>query len=348
MIQTDVLVIGAGPAGLFQAFQLGLLGLRVQVVDALPEAGGQCVALYPDKPIYDVPGIPVCTGRQLSQQLLEQIRPFVRLGESLHLGVRVDHVVAKTGGGYEVRTHDGQAFSTSAIVVAAGAGAFTPKGLNLPGLDEGTSHLHYHLPAEEAMASWRGEQVLVAGGGDEALEAAEQLIKLPESHRPSRVTLMHRRDVFQAEAELVERIKAYIASGELGWVQGVPQEALITEGRVHGLALVNADGTHTVTFDHLLVRQGMSPKLGPLTDWGMALDRKQVLVNPVTFQSSLDGVYAVGDINTYPGKKRLLVCAFHEATMAAHALQAYLKPDESQLLQYTTTSTLLKQRLGVL
>jgi len=262
--------------------------------------------------------------------------------------VRVDQVTPLPSGGFDVRTHDGMAISARAIVVAAGAGAFTPKGLNLPSLPEGTAHLHYHLPAEEALASWRGEHVLVAGGGDEALEAAELLATLPQQHRPARVTLMHRRDVFQAEADLVERIRGYIAAGDIAWVQGVPQQALVTDDVVHGLELLSPNGPQTVAFDHLLVRQGMSPKLGPLTDWGMALDRKQVLVNPVTFQSSLEGVYAVGDINTYPGKKRLLVCAFHEATMAAHAVSAALAPEASQLLQYTTTSTLLKQRLGVL
>lgn len=347
MTQTDALVIGAGPAGLFQAFQLGLLGLRVHVVDALHEVGGQCVALYPDKPIYDIPGIPVCTGRQLSQQLLEQIRPFVREGESLHLGTRVELMRSHPNGGYEVHTHTGLSFHAASVVVAAGVGAFVPKGLNLPDLHEGTLGLHYHLPPDEARAPWQGQHLLIAGGGDEALEAIESLLQGPAAQHPARITLLHRREQFQADPDLATRIKALIAAGDIGWVQGLPQAARINDDRVVALDVLGPDGARTVEFDHLLVRQGMSPKLGPIADWGMAIDRKQVLVNPVTFLTSLPGVHAIGDINTYPGKKRLLVCAFHEATMAAHAIFAQLKPDEPQQLQYTTTSTMLKHRLGV-
>ncbi|RZL03544.1 MAG: NAD(P)/FAD-dependent oxidoreductase [Rubrivivax sp.] len=356
VIDTDTIVIGAGPVGLFQAFQLGLLGLNTHVIDALPEAGGQCVALYPDKPIYDVPGVPVCTGRELAQLLLKQAAPFLPMDAAsgqianLHLGDQVDSLQPLPEGGFELTTRQGLRFRGRAVFVAAGAGAFVPRTLNVAAL-EGAAHVHHHLPEPLAAspAPWAGQHLVVAGGGEEALSTVVALVNAPAHARPATLTLLHRRDQFQAEPALESQVRDLIAKGTVQLALGVPSGADVdTAGRVKALHILGADGaTQALPLDHLLVRLGLSPKLGPLVDWGLQLDRKQVSVSPHHFQSSVTGIYAVGDINTYPGKKRLLLCGFHEATLAAHHALAQLKPDQPQHLQYTTTSALLHQRLGV-
>jgi len=351
MIETDAVVIGAGPVGLFQVFQLGLLGMRAELIDVLPEAGGQCVALYPDKPIYDVPGIPACTGRELAHLLLTQAAPFLPRdahGHSaqLHLGHQVAQLARDATGRYSLTTDQGRRFSARAVFVAAGAGAFVPRSVNLPGL-AGCVNVHHHLPDAGQPAPWAGAHVVVCGGGDEALSTVVALSADTPDRRPAHITLQHRRDVFQAEPELDAAVRLLIRDGAVSLQTGLP-EALDAEGtRATALRLLGGDGQAiSLSLDHLLIRQGLSPRLGPLTDWGLTLERKQVSVSPATFESNLPGVYAVGDINTYPGKKRLLLCGFHEATLAAHAASAALHPEAPQHLLYTTTSPLLKQRLG--
>lgn len=376
MIHTDALVIGAGPVGLFQAFQLGLLGLRVEVVDALPFAGGQCMALYPDKPIYDVPGVPVCTGRELTRSLLQQAAPFLQPAGSgdaagaaprqhLHLGQLVEGLEATPEGGWQVTTHNGLTFRTQSVLIAAGAGAFLPRSL-MAGLED-AANVHHHLAEDATQAPpWAGQHLVVAGGGDEALSAVLAVAQATDpSHRPARLTLLHRRDVFQADPALESAVRELIAQGRVALEIGLPQTAeqsstnsaelghaprpgQAASMHVTGLQLLGPDGqTRTLPLDHLLVRLGLSPKLGPLSTWGMALERKQVSVSTATFASSLPRVHAVGDINTYPCKKRLLLCGFHEATLAAHALAVELRPDAPSHLLYTTTSPVLHERLGL-
>ncbi|TDP84768.1 thioredoxin reductase (NADPH) [Aquabacterium commune] len=361
MIHTDALVIGAGPVGLFQAFQLGLLGLSVEVVDALPFAGGQCMALYPDKPIYDVPGVPMCTGRELTQSLLKQAAPFLPATEGegphahrhLHLGHLVQGMANAADGAWTVTTDRGLTFQAQSVLIAAGAGAFLPRGLGVAELD-GAPNVHHHLPEDDSVAPpWAGQHLVVAGGGDEALSAVLTIAQTAQpAHRPSRLTLLHRRDVFQADAALETALRELIAQGSVQLEIGLPQSAereSATDGdAVRALNLLGADGqTRSLPLDHLLVRLGLSPKLGPLSTWGMALERKQISVSTASFATSLPRVHAVGDINTYPGKKRLLLCGFHEATLAAHALALALRPDAPSHLLYTTTSPVLHQRLGV-
>ena len=356
VIDTDTLVIGAGPVGLFQVFQLGLLGLNTQVIDALPEAGGQCVALYPDKPIYDVPGVPMCTGRELARLLLEQARPFMPRDQltgriaNLHLNDQVASIAHMPDGGFEVGTKQGLRFRSQAVFVAAGAGAFVPRTLNVPML-EGAANVHYHLPETPAPTSspWAGQRLVIAGGGEEALSAVASLMAAPPDARPATLTLLHRRDQFQAEAALEAQVRAWITQGAVQLAVGLPSDADVDQaGDVTALQILGANGTtQALPLDHLLVRLGLSPKLGALVDWGLQLDRKQVSVAQDCCQSSVPGIYAVGDINTYPGKKRLLLCGFHEATLAAHHALAALKPDQPQHLQYTTTSALLHRRLNV-
>ena len=356
MQHTDALVIGAGPVGLFQAFQLGLLGLKVEVVDALPEAGGQCVALYPDKPIYDVPGVPRCTGRELTDLLLKQAEPFLppqaHTGgrAHLHLGQQVE-TLQPTVDGWQVGTTSGWRLQARAVIVAAGAGAFVPRGLGLPGL-EGASNVSHHVVGDHgddgSPPPWAGRHLVVAGGGEEALSSVLSIAQAEPPHRPARLTLLHRRDAFQAEDATEAAVRTLVKEGRIALVLGVPQDAAVEDNQVRALRLLGPDGQPAeLPLDHLLVRLGMSPRLGPLTQWGMDLERKQVRVDSATFASSLPGVHAVGDINTYPGKKRLLLCGFHEATLAAHAIATALNPEAPPHLLYTTTSPVLHERLGI-
>lgn len=352
MLETDAVVIGAGPVGLFQVFQLGLLGLKAHLIDVLPEVGGQCVALYPDKPIYDVPGVPLCTGRELAQLLLTQARPFLPLDpasgrcEQIHLGQLVSQLQVEADGRFVVDTDQGLRLRARAVFVAAGAGAFVPRTLNLPAL-ESAGNVTYHLD-DVTVASLSGQHVVISGGGDEALGAVLTLTALPADRRPLSLTLLHRRDLFQADPLLDAQVRGLLASQQVRLVVGMPADAVVQDGRVAALSVLGPDSVaREVPLDHLLVRQGMSPKLGPLSQWGLNLERKQVSVSAAAFESSTPGIYAVGDINTYPGKKRLLLCGFHEATLAAHAAAAALNPEAPQHLLYTTTSPLLHQRLGV-
>jgi thioredoxin reductase (NADPH) len=351
MIETDAVVIGAGPVGLFQVFQLGLLGLKAEIIDILPQVGGQCVALYPDKPIYDVPGIPVCTGRELALRLYEQARPFLSSDSpdvaprNLHLGQHVATLTPCAEGGFDIGTDQGLSIHCKVVFVAAGAGAFVPRSLGLAGLDQ-AGNVSFHI---ESDPSWSGKHLVIAGGGDEALSVAIDLVEnAPSATQPARISLLHRRDQFQAEADLDRHVRQLIAQGRVEWVVGMPTHADVQSGRLHALKVLGPDASErTLALDHLLIRQGMSPKLGPISSWGLALERKQVTVSPDSCQSSVAGIYAVGDINAYPGKKRLLLCGFHEATMAAYHAAHQLHPDAPQHVLYTTTSPLLHERLGV-
>jgi thioredoxin reductase (NADPH) len=342
-IETDALIIGAGPVGLFQAFELGLLGISSHIVDALPYAGGQCIELYPDKPIYDIPGTVATTGRQLVASLLEQIKPFK---PTFHLNQQVRELARQADGRFLVQTSTNsasknQSFLAKTIFIAAGVGAFQPKKLAVEGLDAfAGTQLFYHLDVE---ADFGGKQVTIVGSEDAAVDAAIQLANLSANN----VTLLHRRDVFKAEPDKLETMRKLIAAGKLqlriGQIAGFDEQ----EGQLKALQVTDVDGkTAPLLVDTLLVLQGLSPKLGPVADWGLAIERKQLTVDTEKFQTSEAGIFAVGDINTYPGKKKLILCGFHEAALASFAAAEIVFPDATTLLQYTTTSTLLHQRLG--
>ncbi len=338
-IATQALIIGAGPVGLFQAFELGLLGITSHIVDALPYAGGQCIELYPDKPIYDIPGTLATTGRQLVASLLEQLKPFK---PSFHLNQQVNLLARQADGRFLVETSTNQSFLTKTIFIAAGVGAFQPKKLTVAGLDvfAGTQ-LFYHL---DAGVDFAGKQVTIVGSEDTAVEAAIQLTHLQSNN----VTLLHRRDVFKAAPDKLEAMRSLIAAGKLqlriGQIAGFEAQ----NKQLTALQVTDVEGkTAPLPVDTVLVLQGLSPKLGPVADWGLAIERKQLVVDTEKFQTSEAGIFAVGDINTYPGKKKLILCGFHEAALASFAAAALVFPDTTTLLQYTTTSTLLHQRLGV-
>lgn len=344
MLDTDALIVGAGPVGLFQVFQLGLLEISSQVVDSLPAAGGQCAELYGDKPIYDIPGLPVCSGQELTDRLLQQISPF---NAGMHFGHEVSTVEKLPGNnaGFSVSTSAGTRFTAKVIVVAAGAGAFMPRPLKLPGIDSfNGSQLFHHSTGATQFA---GQHLVIVGDGDAAIEAALQAAQATAG-RPASVTLVHRRDEFRAAPTSVERMRALCASGAMHFVAGQPSGFTRAGDRLHDLQVMLGDGsTQSLRADALLVLLGLSPRLGPINHWGLALERRQVLVDTQKFETSTPRIFAVGDINSYPGKKKLIVCGFHEATLAAYGAAAYVHPERAMPLQYTTTSPRLHQLLGV-
>jgi thioredoxin reductase (NADPH) len=345
-IETDALVVGAGPAGLFQVFELGLLEIRAHVVDSLPSPGGQCIELYPDKPIYDIPAVPVCTGRELVDRLMRQIAPF---DTPFHLGQQVSSVHRQAEDGrFHVETTAGLRFLARTVFVAGGVGSFLPRQMKVDGLDAHLDTQVFH--AVGPPGRFAGQDVVIAGGGEPALDGAVRLLSHEDpARRPRRVVLLHRRDVFQARPELLAQVRQLRGSGQLdfvaGQVTGIREEA---SGRLAALQVTDAEAlTHDLPLDSLLVLMGLSPRLGPIADWGLALERRQVVVDTEKFETSVPGIFAVGDVNTYPGKKKLILSGFHEATLAAFAAAAYVFPERRVQLQYTTTSTRLHQVLGV-
>ncbi len=340
-IHTDAVIVGAGPVGLFQAFQLGLQDIRSHIIDALPHAGGQCVELYADKPIYDIPGIPVCTGRELVAQLQTQIKPFA---PTFHLNQEVTEVERLSDGLISVHTSAGLHFVCKVLFIAAGVGAFQARKLSVEGAAalEGT-HVHYRLGDASRFA---GQDVVVMGGEESAVATALKLSL--EAQPPRSVTLMHRRDVFSAEPVLLQAMRDAVASGTLELQIGQPTALLSHEQHLHGVQVATPNGqTIERPAQEVLAFLGLSPKLGPITNWGLAMERKQLVVNTETFATDVPGIFAVGDINTYPGKKKLILCGFHEATLAAFGAAAIVHPTRKTLLQYTTTSTELHRLLGL-
>jgi len=346
VIETDALVIGAGPVGLFQVFQLGLQGMAAQVVDVLDHAGGQCIELYADKPIYDIPGVPVCTGRTLTQNLLSQISPFK---PAFHFGQQVSALEQQSDERWLVATQRHQKpcqqFLARTVFIAAGVGAFVPKELKVDGLADFLGSQFYYQSAPAA--SLAGKTVVIVGGEDAAVSNAIALAQ-PGPNQASSVTLVHRRDVLQASSAALEQFAALREDGRIHFQAGQVTAVDATNGQLRGVMLSTPDDAKVaLALDVLLVCAGLSPKLGPLAQWGLAMERKQLGVSTETFATSAPGVFAVGDVVTYPGKKKLIVCGFHEATLAAFAAARLIRPEDSGVLQYTTSSALLQQRLGV-
>jgi thioredoxin reductase (NADPH) len=344
-IHTGAVIVGAGPVGLFQAFQLGLQDIRSHIIDALPHVGGQCVELYADKPIYDIPGIPLCTGRELVAQLQTQIKPFA---PTFHLNQEVTEVTRLDDASISVSTSTGQHFVCKVFMVAAGVGAFQARKLAVEGAAEleGT-HVHYRLGDATLFT---GQNVVVLGGEESAVAAALKLTLDTQapSLKPLSVTLMHRRDVFTAEPVLLQSMRDAVASGKLQLQIGQPTALLSNAEHLHTVQVATPDGqTIERSAQHVLAFLGLSPKLGPIANWGLAIERKQLVVNTETFATDVPSIFAVGDINTYPGKKKLILCGFHEATLAAFGAAAIVHPTRKTLLQYTTTSTELHRLLGL-
>lgn len=337
VIETEALIVGAGPVGLFQAFQLGLLEIRTHVVDAFDRVGGQPVFLYPDKAIYDIPGSAACTGQELADALMRQLAP---VAPEFHLSQTVTDLVRQDNGRWLVGTHRGTRFLTNLLFIAAGVGAFEPRRLSLKDIApfEGRQVL-YRSPQELPQTRQR---LLIIGDTDTALEAA---MKWADAGHD--VTLMHRRDVFQAEADTVQRMRWYCQRGAMRLLIAQPSGTQVKGDTLSAVEAVRPDGQpEVVPTDLVLVLQGLSPKLGPIAQWGLAMERKQIVVDTATFSTSEPGVFAVGDVNTYPGKRKLLVCGFHECVLAAYAGAQHLRPGPSVALEYTSSSSRLQKLLG--
>jgi thioredoxin reductase (NADPH) len=338
-IQTDALIIGAGPCGLFQVFELGLLGIKADVVDSLPAVGGQCAWLYPDKPIYDIPAVPVCTGAELVANLMKQIEPF---NPGMHLGEEVVDLKPLDGGGFRARTSGGKEFLAKTVFVAGGVGSFQHRHVHLDGADalEGRQ-IHYHV---QDPARFAGKRLVILGGGDSALDWALAL-----GPKAASLALVHRRDDYRAAPASVATLRERAGRGEVELVEMAHATALrLDAGQLTGLEVTQKDGQkRVIDVDHLLVFFGLAPKLGPIAEWGFTFNKKTIVVDTERFETSIPGIFGIGDICDYPGKKKLILSGFHEAALAAFAAKAIIEPGKKVHLQYTTTSPIMHKRLGV-
>ncbi|MEM8511277.1 thioredoxin reductase (NADPH) [Massilia sp. MP_M2] len=338
-IETDAVIIGAGPVGLFQVFELGLLEIKAHVIDSLSAVGGQCVELYPDKPIYDIPAVPVCTGQELTDNLLKQIEPFE---PTFHLGQEVTGVQRREDNRFNVETSTGTQFITKTIFIAAGVGSFQARTIKVDAIDKFEDEQLFYRVKDPAR--FDGKNIVICGGGDSALDWALNFVGKAES-----VVLVHRRDDFRAAPSSVAKMKALCDEYEMQLIIGQVTGFDEKDGQLTEVKVTGADGvTRRVPLDMLLVFFGLSPKLGPIAEWGLDIERKQLkVVDTAKFETNVPGIFAVGDINTYPGKKKLILSGFHEAALAAFGAAPYIFPDKKIHMQYTTTSPKLHKILGV-
>ena len=339
MIKTDAVIIGAGPCGLFQVFELGLLGLKAEIIDSIRQPGGQCTELYPDKPIYDIPAIPICSGEELTEALLKQIEPF---DCGMHLGEEVTVVRRNDDDSFHVETNAGKKFQAKAVVIAGGVGSFQPRQLRVPEAEEfAGKSLHYRVRDPKRFA---GKKLVILGGGDSALDWVLELVDVVEH-----ITLVHRRDEYRAVPASVNKMRKLVTDGKMDVIENA--KATVIEGNdgiVNSIRIQLKEGEAVdVAADHVLVFFGLAPKLGPIAEWGLDINRKTINVDTEKFETSEPGIYAIGDISFYPGKKKLILCGFHEAALAAFAIKQRVEPDKKVHLQYTTTSPIMHKRLGV-
>lgn len=329
MIKTDILIIGAGPTGLFAVFEAGLLQLRCHLIDALPQVGGQCSEIYPKKPIYDIPGYPQILAGELVDNLMEQIRPFQ---PGFTLGERADTLEILEDGSFVVTTNKGTRHWAPVIAIAGGLGSFEPRKPLLDNLaryeDRG---LAYMIRDPEA---YRDQRVLIAGGGDSALDWAIHLAEVA-----AELTLVHRRNEFRGALDSVEKVQQLKNKGKIRLVTPAEVVGLHGEERLEGLSLCRTD-TQEITkmrMDHFIPLFGLSPKLGPLADWGLKIEKNALVVdNTLDYRTNIPGIYAIGDVNTYPGKLKLILCGFHEATLMCQSAYQRIHPDKKYVMKYTT------------
>lgn len=335
--EIDAVIIGAGPVGLFAVFELGLVDVKSLVIDILGKPGGQCSELYPEKPIYDIPALPTVTGQELTDRLMEQIKPF---GASFVFGERVDKLQRSEDGRFHLKTDAGREILAKVVVIAAGGGSFTPKRPPLDGIEayEGTS-VHY---AVRRMEELRGKDVLIVGGGDSALDWTLNLAPIAKS-----LTLLHRRDEFRGAPHSVEQMRALVAEGKVRLVIGQMTQLHGENGTLEAVTVKTGDGEQRVTANAMLPFFGLTMKLGPVATWGLNLNENLILVDTEKFETSEKGIFAIGDINWYPGKLKLILSGFHEAALMAQQAHKYVHPNKKLLFQYTTSSSSLQKKLGV-
>ncbi|NIL93092.1 MAG: NAD(P)-binding domain-containing protein [Woeseiaceae bacterium] len=337
IIETDALIVGAGPVGIFQVFELGLLGVKAHILDTMRVAGGQCAELYPDKPIYDIPGIPVCSAEELIDALMEQIKPF---DAEFHLGEEVTEVEVLDDDWFRVVTDSGTEFRTKTVFIAGGVGSFQPRRLRFEGIDTfEDKNLFYKV---RDPGKFDGKNVVILGGGDSALDWVVELAPKCE-----KITSIHRRPEYRGAQATVDKMLALADAGKVEPIIGQVSGYKSDDNGVTAIR-VEVDGEEReIPCDAVLVFYGLAPKLGPIAQWGLDINRKTINVDTEKFETSTPGIYAVGDINFYPGKKKLILSGFHEAALAAFAAKARIEPEKKVRLQYTTTSPLMHERLGI-
>lgn len=337
-LTTDAIIIGAGPVGLFAVFELGLVDIKCHLVDILDRAGGQCAELYPEKPIYDIPALPVVTGQELTDRLLEQIKPFSPV---FHFGHLVDELQKMPDGKWQVTTDNGLTLQAPVIVIAAGGGSFTPKKAPIEGINdyEGKSVFYAVRKREQ----FKGKNLVIVGGGDSALDWSIDLCAVAK-----RITLVHRRDEFRAAPHSVSKMRELVAAGKMDFVLGHVTQLHGADGQLDKVTVANNnESSDDIACDALLPFFGLTMKLGPVANFGLNLDRNLIAVDTEKFETSVPGIFAIGDINTYPGKLKLILSGFHEAALAAQAAHALVHPDKKLRFEYTTSSTAIHKKLGL-
>jgi len=336
-VETDVVIVGAGPCGLFAIFELGLLDLKCHVIDILDKPGGQCAELYPEKPIYDIPALPIVTGQDLTERLMQQAAPF---NPQYHYNQMVTGLKKLDDGTFELETDGEMKFHCKVVVIAAGGGSFQPKKPPMPNIEsyEGTSVFY----SVKRMEDFRDKDILIVGGGDSALDWVNNLQPLAKS-----MTLLHRRDDFRAAPDSVNKMRELVAAGQMNLHIGQVTNLHGDNGALSGVTVKGKEGEFEVPCNTMLPFFGLTMKLGPVADWGLNLDENLVPVDTEKFATNIPGIFAIGDINTYPGKLKLILSGFHEAALMAQQAFRICKPGERLLFQYTTSSSNLQKKLGV-
>jgi len=337
VIKTDAVIIGAGPVGLFAVFELGLVDIKAHVVDILDRPGGQCTELYPEKPIYDIPGLTIVMGQELTDKLTDQIKPF---GAEFHFNQRVE-TLQRLDGGFRVTTDLGTTIEAKIVVIAAGGGSFTPKRPPLSRIEEYEDKSVFY--SVRKIDNFRGRDVLIVGGGDSALDWTLNLQPVAKS-----ITLVHRRPDFRAAPASVQKMMTLVDSGDISFKLGQVTELHGEGGQLRSVTVKGADGTiFEQPTEIMMPFFGLTMKLGPVADWGIQLRENLVPVDTEKFETSEKGIFAIGDINTYPGKLKLILSGFHEAALMAQQAYKYVYPDKKLIFQYTTSSSSLQKKLGV-
>ena len=337
-IKTDALIIGAGPVGLFAVFELGLLDIRAHLIDILDKIGGQCAELYPEKPIYDIPGIPHTSAQGLVDALMVQIKPF---SPQFHLNDMVETIEKIGEPLFQVKTELGKTFEAKVVVIAAGGGSFQPKRPPIPGIEAYESHSVFY--AVRKIEAFHGKKLLIVGGGDSALDWTLNLAPVA-----SHLTLLHRRQEFRAAPDSVNKMMKLVGEGKIDFVLGQVTGLEGEGGRLSAANVKRNDGSmFHIACDAVLPFFGLTMKLGPVANWGLKMEDELIPVETAAFETSIPGIFAIGDINTYPGKLKLILCGFHEGALMAQKAHRYIYPDKKLVFQYTTSSTSLQKKLGV-
>ena len=337
-IETDAVIIGAGPCGLFTVFEMGLLDMKCHLIDILDRPGGQCAELYPEKPIFDIPAYPSISGQELTDRLMEQIEPFSPV---FHFQEMAEGLEKLDNGRWRLTTDVGTVFDATCIIIAAGGGSFVPKKPPIPGIEEfeGTSVFY----AVRKMDQFKGKKIIIAGGGDSALDWSLNLQPIADS-----LSLVHRRDAFRAAPDSVTKMRKMVDDGAMNFHMGQIKKLIGENGQLQAVEMLDADKQmQTVECDTLLPFFGLTMKLGPIAEFGLNLDKNVIPVDTEKFETSQAGIFAVGDINTYPGKLKLILSGFHEAALMARQAFKYCRPDAKLRFEYTTSSSSLQSKLGV-